>query len=145
MSDIPAVLEAYMQGLKSHDVAQVAETVAENLAFVTPQRTLSKPQFLAMLTALYAAFPDWHYEHDEPEVLPGRFAVRWRQGGTHTAALEVPGIDSVPPTGKQVHMPAQRFFYRVPADLIVEIEPEPLPGGAPGGILQRLGVSQPPF
>jgi predicted ester cyclase len=145
-SPIPPVIGRYMDGLKTHDVEQVAGTVADRLAFVTPARTMAKSQFLAFLTALYAGFPDWRYEHDPPRLLPdGMIAVRWRQGGTHTATLNLPGFAAVPATGRTVAIPAHDFFYKVAGDLIVEIRPDPVPGGAPRGIFEQIGVALPPL
>ena len=146
MTAIAPVIYTYIEGLKSHDVAKIATTVADDLAFVTPARTLTKPQFLAFLTALYDGFPDWRYDHDPPEVRPdGTVAVRWRQGGTHTRTLALPGFDPVPPTGRTVAIPAHHFFYRVAGGLIVVIRPDPVPGGAPRGIFEQIGVTLPPL
>jgi predicted ester cyclase len=145
MNEIPAVLRTYIGGLKAHDVDTIARTVSDDLAFVTPARTLDKDQFLQMLRALYAGFPDWHYDHDEPEWREDVVAVRWRQGGTHTGTFALPGLPPVPPTGKIVQIPEHHFFYRVRGDQIVEIRPEPVPGGAPRGILEQIGVELPPL
>jgi len=57
-----------MEGLKKHDVDGIAAIVSDDLAFVTHTKTLSQEQFLQMLQALYAGFPDWHYDHDPPEL-----------------------------------------------------------------------------
>jgi predicted ester cyclase len=144
MMPIPPALLHYIEGLKSHDVARVAAAVAGDVAFITPGRTLDKQQFLAFLTALYAAFPDWHYQHTEPEWLEdGRIAVRWRQGGTHTGTLALRDMPAVAPTGKTVRIPEQFFHYRIANDTLVEIRPEPVPGGAPRGIFEQLGVTHP--
>jgi predicted ester cyclase len=141
---IPSVLLRYMDGLRRHDVAAIAATVADDVAVITPARTLDKASFLAMLTALYRAFPDWRYEHDEPEARgEARFVVRWRQGGTHTAPLELPGRPPIAATGKVVRIPEQHFFYRVADERIVEIQPDPIPGGAPWGILEQVGGELP--
>jgi SnoaL-like domain len=145
MTGIPAVMSRYIEGLKAHDVERITATVAEDLAFVTPSRTLDKPQFLGMLRALYAGFPDWHYDHDEPEWRGDLIAVRWRQGGTHTGTFAWPGLDPVPATGRVVKIPEHLFSYRVRGDLLVEIRPEPVPGGAPRGILEQIGVESPPL
>ncbi len=143
---IPPVIGRYIDGLKRHDVDQVAGTVAEDLAFVTPARTMTKAQFLAFLRALYAGFPDWTYDHDPPRLLPeGAIAVRWRQGGTHTETLALPGFDAVAATGRTVAIPEHDFFYKVAGDLIVEIRPDPVPGGAPRGIFEQIGVELPPL
>jgi predicted ester cyclase len=141
MDEIPHVLLDYMAGLKAHDVDRIAGTVADDLAFVTPDRTLDRGHFLAMLRALYAGFPDWGYDHDPPEMRGTVIVVRWRQGGTHTGTLALPGLPVVPATGRRVTIPAQHFFYTVRGEQIVEIRPEPVPGGAPWGILRQLGVT----
>jgi hypothetical protein len=143
---IPPVIGCYIEGLRTHDVDRIAGTVADDLAFVTPARTMSKPQFLAFLRALYAGFPDWRYDHDPPRLLADdAIAVRWRQGGTHTETLALPGFDAVPATGRTVAISAHDFFYRVAGDLIVEIRPERVPGGAPRGIFEQIGVALPPL
>jgi hypothetical protein len=132
-----------MAGLKSHDVDAIAETVADDLAFITPTRTLSQDQFLKMLRGLYRGFPDWHYENELPELRDDLIAVKWRQGGTHTETFALPGMAPVPATGKQVRIPGQYFFYVVQGGRIVEIRPEAIRGGAPGGILEQIGVRLP--
>jgi predicted ester cyclase len=145
MNEMPAVLLRYMEGLKAHDVDRIAGTVADDLAFVTATATLTRDQFLQMLRALYAGFPDWHYDHDEPEVRGEVIAVRWRQGGTHTGTFALPGMAPIPATGNKVTIPEHHFFYRVRGDQIVEIRPEQVRGGAPRGILEQIGVTLPPL
>jgi predicted ester cyclase len=145
MTEVPAVLRTYIDGLKAHDVDAIADTVSDDLAFVTPARTLDKGQFLQMLRALYAGFPGWHYDHDEPEWREDVIAVKWRQGGTHTGTFALPGLAPVAATFKRVTIPEHHFFYRVRGDKIVEIRPEAVPGGAPRGILEQIGVELPPL
>ena len=57
----------------------------------------------------------------------------------------MPGFDAVPATGRMVAIPEHDFFYRVADDLIVEIRPDPVPGGAPRGIFEQIGVALPPL
>src|ERR1700694_929857 len=71
MKNVPTALRDYIAGLKAHDVSKIAATVADDLRFVMPVTTGNKEQFLNFLRALYAAFPDWHYEHDEPALRAG--------------------------------------------------------------------------
>jgi hypothetical protein len=143
---IPAVLLRYVEGLKTHDVAKIAGTVSEDLRFIGATRTLNKAQFVAFIAALYTGFPDWHYDYDAVEQCSdGRFAIKWRQGGTHTVTLALPGIDAVAPTGRTVQIPEHYFFYTVTGDFISVIHPEPIAGGAPRGILEQIGVQLPPL
>jgi predicted ester cyclase len=146
MTLVSTVIHDYVAGLKAHDVARIANTVSDDLAFVAVARTMTKRQFLAFLRALYAGFPDWHYDHDPAEVrADGSIAIRWRQGGTHTGTLALPGFDAVPPTGRNVAITEQFFFYRVTDGRIAEIRPDPVPGGAPRGIFEQIGVPLPPL
>ena len=98
---IPGFFYSYIEGLKTHDVEMIAGTVADDLCFVTATTTLNKQQFLAMLRALYAGFPDWHYDHDAPEVRDALIAVRWRQSGTHLGILALPGMTPSPPPASE--------------------------------------------
>ena len=66
-------------------------------------------------------------------------AVKWRQGGTHTGTFAWPGLEPISATGRAVRVPEQFFFYSVRGDVLVEIRPEPVPGGAPRGILEQIG------
>ena len=144
MKNVPTALRDYIDGLRAHDVSKIAATVADDLRFVMPSTTVNKERFLNFLRALYAAFPDWHYDHDEPELREDEIAVKWRQGGTHAGTFAGPGTAAVASTGKKVKIPEQFFFYRVHDDRIVEIRPEPIQGGAPQGILAQIGVKWPP-
>ena len=139
-------LASYIEGLKSHDVAAIDKSLAEDVKFVTPVKTMGKTLILEFLTALYAGFPDWHYDHDDPvRENDGSYSILWRQGGTHKAKLDLPGFAAVPATGKSVIIPEQRFFYRVGSAGLTEIRPDPIPGGAPRGIFEQIGVEQPPL
>ena len=145
MSAIPEALNTYIEGLEVHNVDRIAATVSEDLAFITPARSLGKEEFLQMLRALYAGFPDWHYDHDEPERRGDVIAVKWRQGGTHTGTFAWPGLAPILATGRTVTIPEHFFFYRVRDDRLVEIRPEPVPGGAPGGILEQIEAESLPL
>jgi len=142
---IPEVFLRYIEGLKTHDVEKIAGTVSDDLQFISATRTLGKPDFVRMISALYTGFPDWHYDHDPIEWHGEQLAVKWRQGGTHNGVFAMPGMDAVPPTGRKVVIPEHYFRYRVSGDKITVIHPEVVPGGAPRGILEQIGVELPPL
>ncbi len=146
MADIPRALADYIAGLKTHDIAKIGSTFADDIVFVTPAKTMHREQILEFLAALYRAFPDWSYDHDEPVTREdGMIGVKWRQGGTHTETLAFPGFDPVPATGRTVKIPEHYFHYRVENDRLTEIRPEPVAGGAPRGIFEQIGVELPPL
>ncbi len=141
---IATALTEYVKGLETHDIDKVAHTVSDELLFISATRILDKPRFLAMLNALYTAFPDWCYEHEGIEDRgQGNYAIKWHQSGTHTGNWVLPGMESIAPTKKQVRIPPHYFYYRVADNKITIIFPEPLVGGAPRGILEQIGVLVP--
>ena len=141
-----SALTAYVAGLKARDVNAIGASLAEEVRFVTPVKTMAKTSILEFLAALYAGFPNWSYDHDEPVRRDeGSYSILWRQRGTHTARLAFPGFEAVPATGRKVIIPEQRFFYLAGAEGLTEIRPDPIPGGAPRGIFEQIGVEQPPL
>ncbi|UCH47123.1 MAG: ester cyclase [Betaproteobacteria bacterium] len=140
------VLIDYVSSLVDHDTQRVATTLADDLMFVSATRILDKQQFIAMLNALYAGFPDWNHGYDDIENRgDGNYAIKWHQTGTHTGTWTMPGMEPIAPTGKHVQIPPQYFFYRVANNKLVLIFTEPMVGGAPRGILEQIGVEAPPL
>lgn len=41
-----------------------------------------------------------------------------------------------------VNIPEQYFFYKVRNNQILEIRPDQVPGGAPQGILEQIGITR---
>jgi hypothetical protein len=148
MPPLPRPLAVYIEGLRTHDIALIASSFSPATVFVTPAKTMRSGEILDFLGALYRAFPDWSYEYDESELDfrdDGMIGVKWRQGGTHTGPLGFPGFPAVPPTGRKVSIPAHYFYYQVQGDALVGIRPVPVPGGAPRGIFEQIGVALPPL
>ena len=144
--EIPTPLALYMDGLRNHDLGKIEVSFARDIRFVTPARTMECSEILSFLSALYRGFPDWTYDNDPPVLTEeGAIGVKWRQGGTHTGALAFPGFDSYPATGRKVTIPAHFFYYLVDDLGLHEIRPDPIPGGAPRGIFEQIGVDQPPL
>ena len=143
---IPHVLTKYVSGLVGHDIGKIATTVSEDLLFISATRILGKAQFLEMLNALYCGFPDWRYEYDAVEDRgQGNYAIKWRQGGTHTGTWSMTGMHPIAATGKRVKIQPHYFFYRVVDEKLALIFPEPVIGGAPRGILEQICTETPPL
>lgn len=148
MNKIPGPLALYMEGLRTHDIAMIGSSFSPETVFITPVKTMGYDEILDFLTALYRGFPDWTYDYDEADLDfrdDGLIGVKWRQGGTHTERLEFPGFPGVAATGRSVTIPEHYFYYRVENDALTEIRPVPVPGGAPRGIFEQIGVELPPL
>ena len=144
--EIPPPLTLYMEGLRCHDLAKIKDSFAGDIQFVTPSRTMGSSEILSFLGALYRGFPDWSYEYDTPiQTDGGTIGVKWRQGGTHTETLAFPGFPAYRATGKTVRIPEHFFYYLVDDHGLREIRPDPVPGGAPRGIFEQIGVENPPL
>ena len=59
--------------------------------------------------------------------------------------IGIRGISGVDPTGRKVEIPEHDFFYRLEHGKLIEIRPDPIPGGAPRGIFEQIGVELPPL
>ncbi len=144
--NIPPSLELYMTGLRTHDIMLIGASFAPDIRFVTPVRTMGHNNILSFLDALYRAFPDWSYDNNPPfQREDGMFGVLWRQGGTHTGRIQFSGFPGVDATGRSVVIPPHHFYYSVDEEGLHEIRPDPVPGGAPRGIFEQIGVELPPF
>lgn len=128
------------------DIEKIGASFSADIKFITPTKTMERAEILDFLTALYRGFPDWRYDNDPPILCEDdRYGVKWRQGGTHTATLEFPGFDAYAATDRRVTIPEHYFFYRVDDQGLCEIHPDPVPGGAPRGIFEQIGVELPPL
>lgn len=136
-TSVPQVFLDYVSSLVDHDTSGVAATLADDMMFISATRILDKQQFISMLNALYAGFPDWNHGCDGIENRgDGNFAIKWHQSGTHTGTWTMPGMEPVAPTGKRVQIPPQYFFYRVANNKLAMIFTEPMVGGG-----RRAGYS----
>ncbi|MDH3714432.1 MAG: hypothetical protein OET44_11360 [Gammaproteobacteria bacterium] len=86
------------------------------------------------------------YDNAPPEHRgDGGWRVKWRQGGTHTGALERPGFPTIAPTNRAVSTPEHCFYNKVQEELLIEIRPDLVPLGASHGIFEQIGVELPPL
>ena len=148
MPEIPPALATYIEGLRTHDIALIGSSFSPDTVFITPAKTMGHDEILEFLAALYRGFPDWSYAYDDADLdfrEDGLIGVKWRQGGTHTEKLEFPGFPGVEATGRAVKIPEHYFYYRVQDGALTEIRPVPVPGGAPRGIFEQIGVELPPL
>ena len=49
LTDIPAALTLYMDGLRSHDIEKIGASFADEIHFITPARTMARGEILAFL------------------------------------------------------------------------------------------------
>jgi len=95
-----------------------------------------------VIEALRAAMPDFKIAIEKLTVQGDLATVETKWRGTQTAALNVPGMPVVPPSGKKV-LVNDNFVVTVHGDKVTHLQVEsPVGGGIPGALAQ-LGVKTP--
>ena len=141
-------------------VEQVARDLVTNMnnetkmkAMVTVDAMVSGgvlPQAMPMMEAmkvmagLTGAFPDLKFEVQQVTVNGNEATVKaqWSGSNTGTLSLPMPGMPSVPPTGKKVSV-KDTYVVTVQGDKVSHMKVEsPADGGIPAALAQ-IGVKMP--
>ena len=97
-----------------------------------------------MMGGLITAFPDLKLEVQQITVNGNQATVKAKVSGTQTGTLSMPmpGMPTVPPTGKKVSVP-DTYVVTVQGDKVSHLRVDsPADGGVPA-ILMQLGVKMP--
>ena len=99
---------------------------------------------LNIMSGLMAGMPDMKYDIQQVTVNGNQATVKVKWGGTQTGSLSLPGMPSVPPTGKKVSV-KDTYILTVQGDKVSHMQVDsPADGGIPGALAQ-LGVKMPPM
>ena len=97
-----------------------------------------------IVAGLKTAFPDLKFEVEQVTVNGNQATVKTQWGGTQTGALDMgmPGMPSIPPTGKTVSV-KDSYIVTVEGDKVSHLQVDsPADGGIPA-MLAQLGVKMP--
>ena len=97
-----------------------------------------------LIGGLKTAFPDLKFEVQQVTVNGNQATVKAQWGGTNTGPLDLamPGMPSIPPTGKKVSV-KDTYIVTVQGDKISQVHVEsPADGGIPAALAQ-IGVKMP--
>ncbi len=108
---------------------------------VLPQ-PIPAEQALDITEALTTAFPDLKFDIQHVSVNGNQATVDVRWSGTNTGPLSLPGMPSVPTTGKKVSV-KDRFVVTVQGDKVSHLDVESPPDGGIPAALKQLGVQAP--
>ena len=99
---------------------------------------------MKVMAGLTTAFPDLKFNIQQVTVNGNEATVKVVWGGTNTGplSLPMPGMPSIPPTGKKVSV-KDAYFFTVQGDKVSHMRVEsPADGGIPAALAQ-LGVKMP--
>ena len=99
---------------------------------------------IGLLTALNAAFPDLKFDIQNVTVNGNQATVQAIWSGTNTGPLNLPmpGMPSIPPTGKQVSV-KDTYIVTVDGDKVSRLEVDSPPDGGIPAALGQIGVKVP--
>ncbi len=120
-------------------------------ALLTPDATVSggvlpsqvpATEALGIMKSLSTAFPDLRFDIQNVTVNGNEALVTARWEGTNKGPLSIPGIPSIPPTGKKVSV-LDAYRVTVRGDKVSHMEVQsPANGGIPAALAQ-LGIKAP--
>lgn len=97
-ADVEAVIQEYVDVCNSHDVSRYPEIFADDYRLVsTAGATDGLAAFTGLMSAVYTAMPDLHYEIDEILVDGDNAVLRYHYTGTSTGSFM-----GLPPSGNTV-------------------------------------------
>lgn len=110
---------------------------------VLPQPMPAKDA-IGMMSALKTAFPDLKFDIQKVTVNgnQARVDAKWTGTNTGTLSMPMPGMSSIPPTGKKVSV-NDAYLVTVQGDKVSHMEVQSPAGGGIPGALAQLGVKTP--
>jgi predicted ester cyclase len=99
---LPQALTSYFKAWNDHDADRLGEMFAGGATYEDPATggPLTGRAFASYAGALFAGFPDLHFEEGEAARNGDVYTVPWRMTGTNSAPM-----DGNPPTGGSVDLP----------------------------------------
>ena len=110
---------------------------------VLPQPIPAK-EAISILSALNTAFPDLKFDVQNVTAKGNQATVQAIWSGTNTGPLNLPmpGMPSIPPTGKQVSV-KDTYIVTVDGDKVSRLEVDSPPDGGIPAALGQIGVAVP--
>jgi hypothetical protein len=136
----------YLLAIEEGNLRRVADLLADDMVFCGPvPQPLSRDDYLAIISGLRSAIPDWKFHFYNVEV-DGRFISLVTQiTGSHNCTLPAifPGMTMHPPSGLTFKLPVERMEFALEGDRIARIHVDPVSGGGFAGILEQLNILLP--
>jgi len=136
-----------LDALEAGALEEAASYLADGFIFSGPTpRPLNGEQFLGFVASLLRAFPDLAFNPTDLREQGSTVLLTLHLTGTQSGDLElpaVPGMPTVPGSGKRVSLPAEPARCGVIDGKLSHFSVQPVQGGGVLGLLHQLGVRLP--
>ncbi|HEY3291479.1 MAG TPA: nuclear transport factor 2 family protein [Anaerolineae bacterium] len=135
------IVTATIAAIQAHDVTAASVYAADEFTVTDPNlpRAVGKTFFFGQMAAMFAAFPDWHYDIHTMAAQGDCVTVELTVHATHTAPLQLGGT-ALKPTGKQISID-DKFHFTVRENLIIALRVDSPPGGGAPAMMRQLGLT----
>lgn len=144
--DPQTIVRETLTAIETGDVAKAGSHMTDDFKFSGPvPQPIGKSEFLAMQTALVAAMPNWKFNAKNYKTQGNKVTLTVQITATHSATLKpvMPGMSSVPASGKKAALPEEAMTITLRGDKIASLEAAQVPGGGVPGLLAQIGVQVP--
>ncbi|HKV57492.1 MAG TPA: nuclear transport factor 2 family protein [Ktedonobacteraceae bacterium] len=140
------VVKTFITALQSGDMEEAANRMSDDFVEKgwTPQ-PLDGQQFLALLSALRNAMPDFSFNLSDVRERGNEVEALIAVSGNHTRDLALPeyGLPLIPYSGVAIYLTQTYSEYRVKDNKVAEMLVETMPGGGLAGLLQQVDTDLP--
>jgi predicted ester cyclase len=140
------VVKAGLAATEAGDFNKLGSMVADDFVFAGPvPQPVGKREFMGLQMALLKAMPDWKFNARDMKENGDQVSMMLQVTGTQTGELQLPmpGMPTIPPTGKRVELPYEPSTFTVKNGKLARLDVESSAGGGVMGILSQLGVKMP--
>jgi predicted ester cyclase len=128
--------------MEAQDWEGMAEYLSEDFVITGPYpQPEDKQEFIAIQQAVKAAFPDWEYTLADIREDGNKVMLMLGSSGTQTGVFTVPGVGSIPPSGRRVTLPPSPAEYTLRGGKVAALHVAPVPGAGMDGALEQLGLN----
>jgi steroid delta-isomerase-like uncharacterized protein len=138
------IVKTGLKAWESGDTQTLVSLVADDFVLTGPTpQPLGKQDFVGLMHALNTAMPDFAFNVSSFEADGDTVVARAHITATHTGTLALPGMPSLPPTGKKVSLPEEVQTYTVKDGKLQALTTDGRPDAGIPGMLAQLGVVAP--
>jgi predicted ester cyclase len=141
------IVRETLSAIEAHNLSNAGAYTADNLTVNDPTLKLSHPldkrAFFSQMDAILQAFPDWKYNVRAMTTQNDQVIATVEATATHTNPLQLPGMPSIPATGKRISVPDQ-FIFTLKDNRITAITIDSPANGGAAEMLRQLGITLPP-